>query len=129
MPRRYPPRRPPNAKVHHRLDDTLRNSGSIHPAHNLHDVGGRMHGWLTPAQEDALLWRVEETPELSIRSRARNLNTSSSVIHRILRAGALYPFRYTTVQGLYPVDFQRRIDFFEWILEKHEVYNALSLHI
>lgn len=33
------------------LDDILRNTGSINPTHNDHDVGRRTHGGLTPTQE------------------------------------------------------------------------------
>ena len=127
--RRYPSRRPPDAKVIRRLDDRLRNTGSVDPTYNLHDVGGRTHGGLTPAQEDAILRRVEETPELSTRALARELNASSSTVHRLLRVEGLYPFRYRPVQGLHPDDFQRRIDFCEWLLQQHEADNAFIAHI
>ncbi|GBM94737.1 hypothetical protein AVEN_45887-1 [Araneus ventricosus] len=60
--RRNPSRRPPDGNVIRRLDDRLRNTGSVLPTANLHDTE-RPRSGLTVAQADAILQRVEETPE------------------------------------------------------------------
>ncbi|GFX81413.1 DUF4817 domain-containing protein [Trichonephila clavipes] len=55
-------RRPPDVNVIRRMDDRLRNTGSVWPTVNLHD-SGRLRSSLTVGQADAILYRVEETPE------------------------------------------------------------------
>lgn len=94
---------------------------------NLHNVDRRINGWLTPTQEDTILRRVEETPELSTVALARDLNANSSTVHKLLCAEGLYPFRYTTAQILHPDEF--RTDLFEWLLQQHEAENAFISHI
>ncbi|GFV06781.1 DUF4817 domain-containing protein [Trichonephila clavipes] len=46
------------------MDDRLRNTGSVWPTANLHDTGRARCG-LTVAQADAILHRMEETPEVN----------------------------------------------------------------
>ncbi|GFQ98909.1 uncharacterized protein TNCT_138281 [Trichonephila clavata] len=108
--RRYPSRRPPDVNVIRRLDDRLRNTGSVWPTANLHDTGIPRSG-LTVAQVDAILHRVEETPDVSTRVLAREMSSNKSNVHMLLRPERLYPFRYTTVEGLKPDDCQKRLAF------------------
>ncbi|GFT08663.1 uncharacterized protein TNCV_662331 [Trichonephila clavipes] len=82
--RRYPSRRPTNGNVMCRLHDRLRNTGSIYPTNNLNDVGERTHGRLSPLQKNAILWREEESPELSTRILARKNNASSNTMWKLL---------------------------------------------
>ncbi|GBL73684.1 hypothetical protein AVEN_230680-1 [Araneus ventricosus] len=126
--RRYPSRRPPDVNVIRRLDDRLRNTGSVLPTANLHDTG-RPRSGLTVAQADAILQRVEETPEVSTRALAREMTSSKSTVHRLLLFERLHPFRYTTVQGLKPDDFQKRVAFCEWLLQQQNTDNGFIAHI
>ncbi|GFR05026.1 uncharacterized protein TNCT_476691 [Trichonephila clavata] len=126
--RRYPSRRFPDVNVIRRLDDILRNTGSVWPTANLHDTGIPRSG-LTVAQADAILHRVEETPEVSTRALAREMTSSKSSVHRLLRSERLYLFRYTTVQNLKPDDYQKRVAFCEWLLQQHNTYNGFIAHI
>ena len=82
---RYPSRRHPNANVIRRLDDRLRNTGSVLPTNHLRDGGGGFHGRLPPTRENAILRQVEATPEVSTRALARQFHVSNSTVHRILR--------------------------------------------
>ncbi|GFR20055.1 DUF4817 domain-containing protein, partial [Trichonephila clavata] len=50
------PYRPPDFNVIRRLDDRLRNTGSVWPTANLHDTGVPRSG-LTVAQADTILHR------------------------------------------------------------------------
>ncbi|GFV68601.1 DUF4817 domain-containing protein [Trichonephila clavipes] len=95
---------PPNFNVIRRLDDRLRNTRSVWPTANLHDTG-RPRSDLTVAQADAILHRVEETPERP------------------------YSFRYTTVQILKPDDCQKRMAFCEWLLQQQNTSNCFIAHI
>ncbi|GFR08451.1 uncharacterized protein TNCT_314711 [Trichonephila clavata] len=90
--------RPPDFNVIRRLDDRLRNTGSVWPTANLHDTGVPRSG-LTVAQADTILHRVEEKPEVSTGALLREMTSTKSTVHRLLRSERLYPFRYTTVQG------------------------------
>ncbi|GBM92155.1 hypothetical protein AVEN_219270-1, partial [Araneus ventricosus] len=115
--RRYPSRRPPDVNVIRRLDDRLRNTGSVLPAANLHDTG-RPRSGLTVAQADAILLRVEETPEVSTRALAREMTSSKSTVHRLLRS-----------ERLHPDDFQKRVAFCEWLLQQQNTDNGFIAHI
>ncbi|GFR07867.1 DUF4817 domain-containing protein [Trichonephila clavata] len=123
--RRYPSGHPPG--VIRRLNDRLRNMGSVWPTANLHDTGIPQSG-LTVAQADAILYRVEETPEVSTRALVRETSIKSTA-HRLLRSERLYPFRYTTVQGLKPYDCQKRVAFCEWLLQQQTTDNGFIAHI
>ncbi|GFR00549.1 uncharacterized protein TNCT_29681 [Trichonephila clavata] len=120
--RRYPSHRPPDVNVIRRLDYRLRNTGSVWPTSNLHDTG-RPRSGLTVAQADAILYRVEETPEVSTCVLAREITSSKSTVHRLLRSERLYPFRYTIVQGLKPDDCQKRVAFCKWPLQQQNTDN------
>ncbi|GFY65971.1 uncharacterized protein TNIN_150041 [Trichonephila inaurata madagascariensis] len=86
--RRYPSRRPPDVNAIHRLDDRLRNTGSVWPTANLHDTGRPWSG-LTVAQADAILHQVEEMSEVSTRVLTREMTSSKSTVHRLLRSERL----------------------------------------
>ncbi|GFQ67092.1 uncharacterized protein TNCT_406561 [Trichonephila clavata] len=88
--------RPTDVIVIRRLDNRLRNMGSVWPTANLHDTGIPRSG-LTVAQAYAILHRVEETLEVSTRVLVREMTSTKSTVHRLLRSERLYPFRYTTV--------------------------------
>ncbi|GFV88821.1 uncharacterized protein TNCV_4608661 [Trichonephila clavipes] len=88
--RRYPSRRPPDVNVIRRLDDRLRNTGSVWPIATPHDAGILRSG-LTVAQADAILHLVEETPELSTCALARGMTSSKSTVHRLLRSESTLP--------------------------------------
>ncbi|GFQ75078.1 uncharacterized protein TNCT_442571 [Trichonephila clavata] len=95
--RRYPSHHPPDVIVIRRLDDRLRNTGSVWPTANPHDTGIPRSG-LTVAQADAILHGVKETPVVSTRTLDREMtSTKKSTVHRLLRSERLYPFRYTTM--------------------------------
>ncbi|KFM68287.1 hypothetical protein X975_24767, partial [Stegodyphus mimosarum] len=126
--RRYPCRCSPHVNVIRRLDNRPRNTGSVLPTANLHDTGRPRRG-LTVAQADAILQRVEETPEVSIHTLAREMTSSKSTVHRLVRSERLHTFRYTTVEGLKPDDFQKRVAFCEWLLQQQNTDNGFIAHI
>ncbi|GFR30113.1 uncharacterized protein TNCT_428711 [Trichonephila clavata] len=111
-----------------RLDDRLRNTGSVWPTANLHDTGIPRSG-LTVAQADAILYRVEEAPEVSTRALVREMTSTKSTVRKLLRSERLYPFQYTTVQGLKPDDYQKRVAFCEWLLQQQNTDNGFIAHI
>lgn len=56
------------------------------------------------------------SPTASIRDAVRELNISNGSILKILHDYNWHPFHYTKVQHLYETDFQRRVNFCEWML-------------
>ncbi|GFQ91022.1 DUF4817 domain-containing protein [Trichonephila clavata] len=126
--RRYPSRHHPDVNVIRRLDDRLRNMGSIWPTADLHDTGIPRSG-LTVAQANPILHRVEETPEVSTRALVREMTSTTSTVLRLLRYEGLYPFQYTTMQGLKPDDCQKRVAFCEWLLQQQNTDNGFIAHI
>ncbi|GFQ76852.1 DUF4817 domain-containing protein [Trichonephila clavata] len=81
------------------------------------------------AQVVAILQRVEETRDVSTRALAREMTSTKSTVHRLLRSERLYPFRYTTVQGLKPDDCQKRVAFCEGLLQQQNTDNDFIAHI
>ncbi|GFR00140.1 uncharacterized protein TNCT_541891 [Trichonephila clavata] len=77
--RRYPSRRPPDVNVIRRLNDRLRNTRSVWPTANLHNTGIPRSG-LTVAQADAILHRVEETPDVSTHALVREMTSTKSTV-------------------------------------------------
>ncbi|GFQ67774.1 DUF4817 domain-containing protein, partial [Trichonephila clavata] len=57
------------------------------------------------------------------------MNSTKNTVHRLLRSERLYPFRYTTVQGLKPDDCQKRVAFCEWLLQQQNTDNGFIAHI
>lgn len=53
----------PDSQVIGKLDDSLKNTESIDPKHNLNNVGGKMHGGLMLTQENAILRRDSQFSE------------------------------------------------------------------
>ncbi|GFR21452.1 uncharacterized protein TNCT_549561 [Trichonephila clavata] len=84
---------------------------------------------LTVAQADAILHRVEETPEVSKCALVHEMTSTKSTVHRLLRSERLYLFRYTTLQGLNSDDCQKRVAFCEWLLQQQNTYNGFIAHI
>ncbi|GFQ86945.1 DUF4817 domain-containing protein [Trichonephila clavata] len=126
--RRYPSLRPLVVNVIRRLDDRLRNTGSVWPTANLHNTGIPRSG-LTVAQADAILHRVEEPSKVSTRGLLREMTSTKSTVHRLLWSERLLPFRCTTVECLKPDDCQKRVAFCEWLLQQQNTDNGFIAHI
>ncbi|KFM62783.1 hypothetical protein X975_16257, partial [Stegodyphus mimosarum] len=57
------------------------------------------------------------------------MTSSKSTVHRLVRSERLRPFWYTTVEGLKPNDFQKRVAFCEWLLQQQNIDNGFIAHI
>lgn len=96
---------------------------------NLYDVDGRPQSKVTPEQEDVVLQLVKETPELSTLALARELNVSSSTCAQTITNRGALTISLHNRASLPLDDFQRRIDFFDQLLQQHEAYNDFVAHI
>lgn len=116
---RFPLRRCPNAKTFSRVFHHLKENGQF-PNRSKSE---------RPTNErirQGVLESVEEDPSTSSRKIATNLNTTSSVVCRVLKKEKLHPYHYQKVQDLLPQDSEKRLIFSRWILNNRPyVYNIM----
>ncbi|KAJ8952259.1 hypothetical protein NQ318_007420 [Aromia moschata] len=103
----YPNRRQPDFKVFKNLYDILGETGSFRPKR---DSTGRLKT-LNLEQEEKILVRVAENPELSTRRIAMETGVSKSTVWKVLKKEGLHPYHLTPVQNLLQADFPARKDF------------------
>lgn len=112
---RYPNRRQPNERTIVQLVQRLRNKGTLLPSYE-----GR--GCQRPNRilldEERILESIENNPGTSTRNISRDTTSSRSTVHRILKQNLLYPYHVQRVQALTEDDFQRRLQFCQWIENK-----------
>jgi hypothetical protein len=110
----YPNRRQPSHTLFAALFRRLGESGSFKPAHR----NGRNIERVVDQEED-ILDRVEEDPEISIRRLSVATGVSRNSVSTVLHTQQLRCFHFTPVQNLLPPDFVMRQTFCERILEIH----------
>lgn len=114
----YPLRRHPSSNVFRRLDQRMRETGSMMPTGAFYRDAGRPRTSRTPQVEDAVLDLVHENPATSTRAIATMLDLTTSLVGRIIKDERLYPYHYTKVQALLPRDYPVRENFCHWLLEQ-----------
>jgi hypothetical protein len=97
---RYPGRRHPDANVFRRLEQCLRETGSVTPTALVN--AGRPRTVRTPANEDAILAAVEREPWRSSRDIVRELGLSQPRVLEILHDDQLHPYHYSRSTHLFP---------------------------
>lgn len=111
---RFPNRRTPNRQTFARVERTLRETGGFVP------IGanrGRPRV-LGAGIEEQILDRVVEDPNISTRRLALQLNVSKSGVNRVLREQQLHPYHVTKVHEILPPDYDRRLNFCNFIQNK-----------
>lgn len=103
----FPNRRQPNRKLFQNIYGRLGETGSFRQKK---DVSGRPKN-ITPEQEEEILVRVAENPEVSSRRLKAATGVSKSSIVRIFHDEGLYPYHFTPVQCLLPPDLPARLQF------------------
>ena len=103
----YPNRRQPDFKLFHNIYSRLGETGSFRPKR---DIVGRPKN-ITVEQEEEILVRVAENPEISTRRMAAATGVSKSSILRIFHQEKLYPYHFTPVQNLLEADLPARLQF------------------
>lgn len=59
-------------------------------------------------------------PEASVRNGERDLGISMKSIHRVLKKHNYHPYSYNLVQHLKETDYNRRVEFAEWVTVKSQ---------
>lgn len=111
----YPNRRHPDHRTIIKVIQRLRDQGSYRTP--MIDTGAPRHV-RTPDTDDRILMIFNECPETSVREVSHRIGVSKSTIHRVMKGENFHPFHYTRVQQLLPGDYQRRLEFAQWFLEK-----------
>lgn len=110
----YPERHQPNRKLFQVLFQRLRDTGSF----RVKCYGGRPPAG-TIDEEENVLERVEENPEISVRRLSAVTGIPQTRVHKILKTELLHPYHHTRVQDLLPQDLPTRLHFCRWLLNEH----------
>lgn len=95
-----------------RVVQRLRDHGSFSPRNS--DAGGERNQDI----RDIILDHFDENPGDSTRSAERLLEIPHSTVHSVLKEDLRHPFKFSTVQALQPCDFENRIRYCQWLLNK-----------
>lgn len=109
----YPNRIVPNWKIFERLHRQLGETGTFYS--NNH--GGRPQT-ISVEQEEEILVRIAENPQLSTRRLQAATRISKSAVSRIIHRENLYPFHFSPVQNLLPADEPLRLQFCQNLLQR-----------
>jgi len=90
--------------------DKLWTEGSLHPRQKT----GRPSG--ENLKNEVIHYVLEHNESTSQRRTAANFGTSQSTVHRSLRKENIRPWKYQLVHEITDEDFDRRLQFAEWIL-------------
>jgi hypothetical protein len=104
-------RRHPDSNVFRRLDERMRETGSVLPTLPLDR--GRSRTRRTPALEEMILDMVTQNLCCSARGIARGLGVEHRAVHLILQDEDLYQYHYARVQGLMPHDYHHHLQYCE----------------
>lgn len=110
---RFPARRQPNnARVIVNAIIRLRNNNPPVPVNR----GGpqRLH----VREEERVLDHFHNQPGSSTRRAGRILGMSHTAVHRILKRNRQHPFSIKKIQALQPDDYNKRVVYANWILQK-----------
>lgn len=105
--RRYPNRLQPNHQTFQNLFRNLGESGSFRPKR---DNLGRPR-IITPDQEDEIMVRVADDPQVSTRRLSSALRISKTSVLKRLHLDKYHPYHFTPVQNLLPADLPLRYQF------------------
>lgn len=112
---RFPGRRLPSADTFRRVERRLRATGSFHALPPVRDAPVTSGNY-----EEAVQNAIAYNPHTSSRAIGNELNISHVSVLRILHRHKFHPFHQQLHQELHGDDFQKRIEFSQWILQRVE---------
>ncbi|KAJ8915386.1 hypothetical protein NQ315_008273 [Exocentrus adspersus] len=112
---RFPDRRLPERKTFERVDQRLRETGTVAKAKR--NCGNQINRGEVP--EEDILNAIEVDPSISVRKLAAQFNFPKTTVFRIFKEQQLYPYHLQKVHALLPDDFLRRMEFANWVLHRH----------
>lgn len=119
--RRFPNRHQPHRSVFTRVNRQIGETGTVTPP-------ASPPGPIRDAEvAEVIEEHFNETPRTSTRRAALELDIPRASIIRTLKTAALYPFHFTPVQNLLPLDFHKRLQFCEWFINQRAEIRAKIL--
>lgn len=109
---RFPGRRIPNHQTFANIERHLRETGSFE---RKFEGRGRNRTTRTIENEEDILVRVEEEPNISTRQLEHELEVPKTIVNDILKEQFLHPYHIQTVQELLPIDPPQRLLFCQFI--------------
>ena len=106
----FPQRRLPSDKTIQAVHVRIRETGCVLPKKT---NSGRPRD--NQPDEEQILHQIEEDPGVSTREIAKNLHASQSKVCRRISEQGLYPYHLTKIHSLNQEDYQRRVDFCQWL--------------
>lgn len=110
---RYPNRRHPDRAAFISLLERFTNTGTVS-----YKKRNRAKYVLTEENQFLVLGCVEENPSSSVREISRLTDLSKSSVYRILKMHKYHPYSIQLHQELFERDFEKRLYFCRWALEK-----------
>lgn len=110
---RFPERRQPTTTSFERLKDRFNRTGSV-----IYEKHERTKNTVTEENELNVLLAVSENPHTSIRSISKEQELTYYSVQRILAKNRMHPYHIQLHQELTHDDFEKRIVFCEWALDK-----------
>lgn len=113
---KFPNRNKPNRRTFLAVERRCRETGYVKPR-NLNC--GRKRTARTVDNEENVLEILHDNPTISTRRLAAQTNISHSVVWRIAKDQQLHPYHLRQVQDILPQDRGVRVQFCEWLLDRH----------
>lgn len=123
---RHPDRDRPHVSTISNLLRKFQATGSVHDDWQ---ACGRPRSSTDEEHTLAVIESVEETPRISQRSLAQQLNTNQTAINRIHREQGYHGFKPATPQHLDEEDFDRRLQFAQWAVETIDADPTFLRHL
>lgn len=110
---KYPDRRHPDSRVFERIKHQFEETGTI--------IDGKSERYQSVTNEEAcfnVALNLVENPHSSTRSISREMGISQTSVSRMVRKLKFHPYHMQLLQELTERDFERRMRFCQWGLEK-----------
>lgn len=119
----YPERRQPNRRYFSKLEQNLKTHG------NFNKVRQKYGSRLPENIERNIVNQLEINPRVSVREVATNVGVNNTCVWRVFRKNHFKPFKFHVSNVLREGDYQRRLGFCTWLLERktedHEFLNNI----
>lgn len=122
---RYPNRRAPDRRYFETVRQRLVETGSLTTIRQ----GNPVRPVRNPDFDEDVLAHFAVDPTTSTRRVARTLGVSHASVWRVLHEERMHPYHLQKVQHLKNTDFQPRLDFCRWLINRRNLRRSFSDHI
>lgn len=109
----FPERSQPHKTYYRRIVTNLLNYGAFEQPREKYKMNNE-------DRDRTVLQAVRENPSAGVRRIGEQSNIPKSTVHKILKENKYHPYKPIIVQGLIDNDFERRMRFCDWYIQKCE---------